>query len=62
MNPVFAFIFTYLLGACAIHAFCVYFIAQIPLLDQYALSIRNFLCIVWLIITIIMVITGTFSK
>lgn len=53
MSLFVAIIFVYLFGAGLIHAFCVNFISAVPLLDRHTFAIRNFLCVVWLIIVII---------
>lgn len=61
MNGFLTFIIAYVVGALFIQAFCVKVIVNIPLLDQYALAIRNCLCVLWLIILIISSIFSNFS-
>lgn len=43
----------YIVGALAIQWFCGNILMRIPVLDQFALSIRNFLCICLFIIIVI---------
>lgn len=52
---VIAGIICYVVGALIINQFCVALL-NIPLLDQHAFTIRKILCIIWLIISIIVVI------
>ena len=49
-------IIMYALGAVFIQKFCSDVILKIPLLDAHALKIRNFLCVIWFIFSIIVVI------
>ena len=53
MERIGVFIVGYIFGATIIHYFCANFITRIPLLDVHALTIRNFLCIIWLILMIV---------
>ena len=53
--------FVYLGGAAFIHVFCENFVLRIPLLDMHALAIRNFLCIIWLIVVVISACNGSFK-
>ncbi len=47
-----AVVFLYLIGSALIHGFCVK-LSRIPLIDYHAWGIRNFLCLVWLIICVL---------
>lgn len=51
----------YVFGAIGIHYFCVLFLSRIPLIDQYCMGIRNILCFLWLVIVVIMGLSGAFS-
>ena len=54
--------FLYAIGASIIQYVCVAFIVHIPLLDHFALAIRNILCIVLFILCVIMFFIMVFSK
>ncbi len=61
MNLIGSMIIGYIFFALIIHWFCENIVLRIPLLDQYALAIRNFLCIIALILTIIVGIVEAFK-
>lgn len=54
--------FGYLIGAFAIHWFCINFLVPIPLIEHRAIGIRNFLCIIWLIIIVATAISMPSNK
>ncbi len=57
-----AFAIMYAVGAFAIQWVCAGFLAHIPLLDQYAFTIRNILCGVWFIVLVVISIGMAISS
>lgn len=53
-NPFLLFLIIYICGAIFIQAFCVSVLVRIPLIDTFAFAIRNILCVIWLIISVVL--------
>lgn len=53
VERIVVFAFVYGIGAIFVQQFCSNVILKIPLLDEHALKIRNFLCMIWLILCVL---------